>query len=312
MDVRSGLRALPIEAMATAPTVGFFDGVHRGHQAVLRRTVEVAADKGLAPVAVTFDRHPREILTPGQAPPLLTTTERKAELIAAVGIQTLVVLEFTQELSTWTPEAFVDRVLVAGLHARHAVIGSNFTFGHKAAGNLAMLSDLGKARGFSLEGMPLLQIEGRTVSSSSIRAALQAGDLDWPTEALGRRFVLDGLVAPGAGRGAALGYPTANLAVPPRMLIPAEGVYAGKAQVPGGEYVAAINVGTNPTFGPEPSHVEAFLLDFHGDLLGLPIALEFWERLRDEVRFDSAKALAGQIADDVERTRSVVVLGTVG
>ena len=312
MDVRSGLRGLPIEAMATAATIGFFDGVHRGHQAVLRRTVEVAGDRGLAPVAVTFDRHPREILTPGQAPPLLTTTERKAELIAALGIQTLVVLEFTQEFSSWTPEAFVDRVLVAGLHARHAVIGSNFTFGHKAAGNLAMLSDLGKARGFSVEGMPLLQIEGRTVSSSSIRAALQAGDLDWPTEALGRRSFLDGLVVPVARRGATLGYPTANLEVSPRMLIPAEGVYAGKAQVPGGEYVAAINVGTNPTFGPEPLHVEAFLLDFHGDLLGLPIAVEFWERLRDEVRFDSAEALAGQIADDVERTRSVVVLGTVG
>jgi riboflavin kinase / FMN adenylyltransferase len=312
METLHGIEALPYESRGTAVTIGFFDGVHRGHQSVIRRTVDVARDRGLVPVAVTFDRHPREVLTPGQEPLLLTTTERKAELIAGLGVEVLVVLEFTHEFSTWPPEGFVDRVLVSGLRARHAVVGSNFTFGHRAAGTFAVLEEFGERRGFSVEGTPLLEIDGLPVSSSSIRSALHGGDLEWPAEALGRRFAVDGVVVPGAKRGAALGYPTANLEVGPRMLIPADGVYAGRARVPGGEHVAAINVGINPTFGDEPRRVEAFLLDFKGDLLGRPITVEFWERLRDEVRFDSPEALAAQIAEDVERTRSAVVPGAVG
>ena len=306
MDVVHGFEALPIGKGPTAVTIGFFDGVHRGHQAILRRTVEIGRGRGIAPVAVTFDRHPREILTPGSEPPLLTTPERKAELIAALGLDALVVLEFTRDFSTWSPREFVERVLVSGLHAAHAVVGSNFTFGHKAQGTLAVLNELGSQRGFSVEGQPLLHIDGRPVSSSSIRQSLADGELHWPTEALGRRFAVDGVVVSGAGRGAGLGFPTANLGVPGRMLIPGEGVYAGKARVLGGDHVAAINVGTNPTFGKEPLHVEAFLLDFEGEVRGQPMSLEFWERLRDEVRFDSPEALAKQIAEDVRRTRSVV------
>jgi riboflavin kinase / FMN adenylyltransferase len=306
MDLVHGIDSLPLPDGPAAVTIGFFDGVHRGHQAVFRRTVEVAGTRGLVPVAITFDRHPREVLTPGNVPPLLTTLERKASLIAQTGIQILVVLEFTEEFSHWPPEDFVTRVLVEGVHAGHAVVGSNFTFGYKARGNLAMLTDLGAAHGFSVEGVSLLEIDGRPVSSSSIRAALSNGDLEWPTEALGRRYVLDGVVTSGAGRGRGLGFPTANLDVPPRILLPAEGVYAGKALVDGGSYVAAINVGTNPTFGGEPLHAEAFLLDFEGDLIGRPMGLEFWERLRDEARFEAPEDLARQIKEDVERTRALV------
>ena len=304
------MRSLPLGEGRTGVTIGFFDGVHRGHQAVLGRTVDVGRERGLRPVAVTFDRHPREILTPGKEPPLLTSLERKADLIGALGIEVLVVLEFDEDFSRWPPEDFVDRVLVSGLHAEHAMIGSNFTFGYKAAGTLALLSGLGPVRGFTVEGVSLLRIGGRVVSSSSIREALAAGDLAWPTEALGRRFVLDGTVIPGAGRGGSMpGFPTANLEVPPHMLIPAEGVYAGKAYSERGEHVAAINVGTNPTFGAEPLHVEAHLLDFQGDLSGMPLSIEFWQRLRDEVRFDSVEELARQIAADVASTRQVVVEG---
>jgi riboflavin kinase / FMN adenylyltransferase len=306
MDVLPGLAELRLDRGRTAVTVGFFDGVHRGHQAVLGRTVEVADERGLVPVAVTFDRHPREILTPGQAPRLLTTLERKASLIAGLGLEVLLVLPFTEEVSRWPPEEFVARVLAKGLDAEHVVVGSNFTFGHKALGNLAVLTELGRAHDLSAEGVGLLRIGDRPVSSSSIREALAGGDLEWPREALGRRYVVDGVVTSGAGRGAALGYPTANLSVPPNMLLPAEGVYAGRATVDGRELVAAINVGTNPTFGGEPLHVEAFLLDFDGDVRSRPIAVEFWFRLRDEVRFDSPQALAGQIAEDVERTRAMV------
>ena len=306
MDVVRGIESLSVRAGPAAVTVGFFDGVHRGHQAVIRRTVDVAGSQGLAAVAVTFDRHPREILTPGTVPQLLTTLERKAELIAALGVETLLVLEFTDDFSGWPPEEFVGRVLGEGLSAQHVVVGSNFTFGHKAMGNIVTLSDLGAASGFGVEGVGLLKVDGRTVSSPSVRAALADGDLAWPVTALGRRYVVDGMVTAGAGRGAGLGFPTANLEVPQRMLLPGEGVYAGKAQVGGRSYVAAINVGTNPTFGGEPLHAEAFLLDFEGDLRGEAIAIEFWARLRDETRFDSSEALAKQISGDVERTRALV------
>jgi riboflavin kinase/FMN adenylyltransferase len=306
MEVLHGVEGLPLGRGPTAVTIGFFDGVHRGHQTVIRRTVDVAGTRGFTSVAITFDRHPREILTPGKEPPLLTTLDRKAALIADIGVEVLLVLTFDLDFSTWPPEDFVRRVLVDGLNAGHTVVGSNFTFGHKALGNLATLSDLGAAWGFTTEGVALLKLDGRPVSSSSVREALAAGDLDWPTLGLGRRYVVDGVVTSGAGRGAGLGVPTANLDVPPRMLLPAEGVYAGKAQTERGTFVAAVNVGTNPTFGGEPLHAEAFLLDFEGELRGQPIALEFWARLRDETRFDSPEDLVRQIRQDVERTRALV------
>ena len=306
MEVVRGIESRALGVEKTAVTIGFFDGVHRGHQAVIAHTVDVANRNGFIPVAVTFDRHPRQILVPGNVPPLLTTLERKAALIEELGVKVLAVLEFTDEFSRWSPEEFAAKVLVDRLKTAHAVVGSNFTFGHKAKGNLAVLTELGAAYGFSVEGVGLLSIDDRPVSSSSIREALVEGDLTWPSVALGRRFTVDGRVVRGAGRGVGLGFPTANLEVEPGLLLPAEGVYAGKATVGGNSYVAAINVGTNPTFGDEPLHAEAFLLDFDGDLLGQQIAIEFWTRLRDEMRFGSADELARQIKDDVERTRSLV------
>src|SRR5437773_239563 len=215
MDLVRGLDALPRPAGPSIVTVGFFDGVHRGHQAVFRRMVDVARRDGLASVVVTFDRHPREVLTPGAEPPLLTTLDRKAALIGELGIDALLVLEFTQEFSRWPPEDFVRRILVDGVRARLAVVGSNFTFGYKAMGNLTVLTELGAAQGFSVEAVSLLRVGGRPVSSSSIRESLAKGELAWPSEALGRRFVLDGVVRTGAGRGKGLGFPTANLEVHP-------------------------------------------------------------------------------------------------
>jgi riboflavin kinase / FMN adenylyltransferase len=306
VDVVRGIEALPLGSGGSAVTVGFFDGVHRGHQAVIARTVQVARKRELTTVAVTFDRHPREVFSPGREPRLLTTLERKVALIAELGVDALAVLEFTEEFSRWPPQDFVDRILVKGLDARHVTVGQNFTFGFRASGTVDSLTDLGAERGFSIEAMPLLRLGGRVVSSSSIREALITGDLDWPGEALGRRFVLDGTVVRGAGRGAGLGWPTANLQTLPRLLLPGQGVYAGRAEVGGRWYRAAINVGINPTFGQEPVHVEAYLLDFEGDLLGRQLAVQFWARLRDEVRFESPGALAAQIAEDVERTRELV------
>ena len=300
---------LPLQAAASVVTVGFFDGVHRGHQAVLQRAVEAARERGVPSVAVTFDKHPREILTPGREPRLLTTVERKAELIAAIGIDHLVVLEFTEAFSRWSPETFMDDVLHTGLRAEHVVIGANFTFGHKAAGTIETLREQAGRFGFSAEAVGLVDIDGRRVSSSSVREALAEGDLTWPTVALGRRFVLDGEVVAGAGRGKGLGYPTANLRTWPRLLLPGSGIYAGSAQVRDERFVAAISCGTNPTFGSEPLHVEAYLLDYAaGELRGDPIAVSFHARLRDEERFDGPEALTDAIARDVERTRDLVDL----
>jgi riboflavin kinase/FMN adenylyltransferase len=186
------------------------------------------------------------------------------------------------------------------------VVGSNFTFGHRAAGNIRMLADVGPRYGFSAETVATFKVDGRPVSSTSIREALVDGDLDWPERALGRRYAVEGTVVPGAGRGRGLGFPTANLRTPDAILLPARGVYAARATVDGRSWAAAVNVGINPTFGGEPLHVEAHLLGFDADVLGRVMEVEFWERLRDEVRFESPGALADQIAQDVERTRALV------
>ena len=306
MKLVRGTASLPFGPQPTAVTIGFFDGVHLGHRDLLERTARAARERGLLPVAVTFDRHPREILTPERAPPLLTTFERKAELIAEARIEALVVLEFTHDFARWRPEEFVSGVLMRGLRTRHAVVGLNFTFGHRAQGNVGLLADLGVSHGFTVEAVELMTLDGRAVSSSSIREALMRGDLSWPERALGRRYAVEGRVVPGAGRGARLGFPTANLATDPRLLLPGAGIYAGVARHAAAERPAAISVGTNPTFGEEPLHVEVFLLDFEGDLRGEALTVEFWARLRDEVRFDSEDGLVRQMRDDAERTRSLV------
>jgi riboflavin kinase/FMN adenylyltransferase len=203
-------------------------------------------------------------------------------------------------------EDFVRDVLVSGLHAVHVVVGANFTFGHRALGTVETLRRLGPSVGLSAETVDLLELDGRAVSSSSIRAALAEGDLTWPTRALGRRYAVDGTVVAGAGRGHGLGYPTANLETEPRLLLPTNGIYAGRASSDDGVHPAAISVGTNPTFGIEPLHVEAYLLDYEGDLRGRPLTVEFWERLRDEERFEAVDDLVRAMDDDVRRTRAIL------
>jgi riboflavin kinase/FMN adenylyltransferase len=307
MQVLHGTSALPLDHTPSVVTVGFFDGVHLGHQAVFRRVVAEAASRGVRSVAITFDRHPREVLAPGDQPRLLTTVERKASLIEAAGIDVLLVLPFDRDFSLIPAETFVSQTLVTGVHAEHAAMGANFTFGFKALGTMQTLPELGAPFGLTAEAVPLVEIDGRTVSSTSIRDALAEGDLAWPLEALGRRFVLDGEVVTGHGRGKGLGYPTANLRTRPRLLLPGQGIYAGVAEHRGRRYRTALDVGTNPTFGVEPLHVEAFLLEFDGpDLPGDPLAIEFWARLRDEERYEDIEALVAAIEADVDRARREV------
>jgi riboflavin kinase / FMN adenylyltransferase len=306
VDVIRGIGSLPLPDGPRVATVGFFDGVHRGHREVLRTVVARARERGVGSVAITFDRHPREVLSPGDEPRLLTSVDRKAELIAQTGIDELVVLAFDRDFSLIPAEDFVRDVLVDGVHAVHAAMGANFTFGFRALGTMGNLPLLGAPFGLTIESVGLVETGGRVVSSTSVREALAAGDLAWPRIALGRRFVLDGEVVTGHGRGRGLGYPTANLRTWPRLLLPGQGIYAGVAEHASRRYRAAIDCGTNPTFGVEPLHVEAFLMGFDGELPGEPLAIEFWERLRDEVRYDSVDELTAAIEADVVRTSDLV------
>jgi riboflavin kinase/FMN adenylyltransferase len=307
MRIVEGFEALPLEDEPSVVTVGFFDGVHRGHAAVVDALVAQARRRGVRSIAVTFDRHPAEVLRPGSEPRLLTSVERKADLIRERGVDVLVVLAFDRDFSLITAEDFVRSVLVDGLHAIHLAMGENFTFGFRAAGTMQTLPAMAAPHGVTVEPVPLLRVGDRTVSSTSIREALIGGDLAWPAEAFGRRFVLDGEVVTGHGRGRGLGYPTANLRTWPRLLLPGQGIYAGVAEHRGRRYRTALDVGTNPTFGVEPLHVEAFLLGFEGeDLPGEHLAIEFWERLRDEVKYDAVDELVDAIATDVQRTEAVV------
>jgi riboflavin kinase/FMN adenylyltransferase len=290
-------------------TLGVFDGIHRGHAVVIGRAVRAARDHDALAVAVTFEPHPTVVLSPSNVPPLITTPERKADLIGALGVDVLAVMRFDRAFASWPAERFARRILADDLRAIRVVVGENFTFGHRALGTPAVLTELGGRLGFGADAVPLVELRGRTISSSSIRDAVAAGELAWPSEALGRPFAVDGRIVAGAGRGAGMGYPTANLDVASGMLLPGRGIYAGRLRLGRRSYGAAISVGTNPTFGVEPLHVEAFLLDFDGDLRGRDVSVEFVERLRDEERFDAVDALVRRMDEDVERTRAILGTG---
>jgi riboflavin kinase / FMN adenylyltransferase len=295
---------------ASAVTIGTFDGVHVGHRALLGRALEQARRLGVDAVALTWDRHPNETLRPDRVPPLLTTPERKIELLRSSGVDIVAVLPFNEELSKWPPERFVADVLAAGLQARAVVVGRAWRFGRKAVGDVALLARLGEERGFDVEELPLIEVQGQAVSSSRVRDAVASGDVALARLLLGRPFEYEGLVVRGDDRGAALGFPTANVEVDASLAHPPRGVYACTATVDDVLYTAAVNVGVNPTFGgvegATPLRVEAYLLDFDGDLYGRKLRIAFLERLRDEERFAGPDELIAQIEQDVEATRKLV------
>ena len=273
-----------VERKPRAVAIGSFDGVHRGHQAVLAAVVET----GLAPMAITFDPHPRIAL--GNRVDLITTLERRLELIGEAGIETTLVASFDPELQQLPPEAFAERYLTAtGVEA--VVAGEDFRFGVRRSGDLALLERLG----FEV----LVAPEVERVSSTSVRAALAEGDMSGAARLLGRPYELDGTVVAGDQRGGTLGYPTANLRLEPDLACPRFGIYAGAAL----GHRAAVSIGTNPHYGGTERRIEPYLLDFEGDLYGRRLVVELWERLRDEEVFDSEEDLVAQIAVDVEATR---------
>lgn len=296
-------------------TIGVFDGIHRGHQAIISEAVRQARERGVPSVLITFVPHPSEVVRPGSHPPVLTTIVRRAELVEALGVDVFCALPFTLEFSKMHPDEFVHETLVDQLHASAVVVGENFRFGHKAAGDVAVLRQLGEAFGFTADGIPLLRNSDTVLSATYVRSCVTAGDMEGAATALGRPHRVDGVVERGDARGRALGFPTANLRTDQWTAIPADGVYAGRVvrldewgrTAPGSELgIAAISVGTNPTFEVRQRRVEAYVLDFEGDLYGSTLGIEFQHRLRGMEKFADVDALVTQMHADVERTRALL------
>ena len=307
-----GLAEVPSDWGRSVATIGAFDGVHRGHQRIVGRAVQIAREQNLPVVVITFDPHPDEVIRPGSHPPILTSTRRQAELLAELGADALLVLPFNVDFSQLTPDEFVRVVLSERLHAAAVVVGEDFRFGHKARGDVPLLAQLGEKYDFTAEGLPLLVADGVTISSTYIRERLAEGDVTAAAVALGRPHRVEGVVVRGHMRGRGLGFPTANLETPVYTATPADGVYAGwlaALDLDGNEvsrWPAAISVGTNPTFGLGERTVEAYALDRDDlDLYGAHAAIDFTARLRGTERFDSVEALVTQMHEDVAQARAL-------
>ena len=314
-----GLEATPGDLGRTVVTVGMYDGVHRGHQVLIGATVARARAMNRPCLLLTFDPHPAEVVRPGSHPAILTSMDRKAELVAGLGVDAMCVLPFTTEFMRLAPETFTHTVLVEHLHAAQVVVGENFTYGHRAAGNVSTLAVEGRRFGFAVEGIPLAEDSSDggdvTISSTYVRACVAAGDMQSAARALGRPHRVDGVVVRGDRRGRAMGYPTANVETPPFTAIPADGVYAGHlvTRNPRGgasreRFPAAISVGTNPTFQGSRRTVEAFVLDWDGDLYGEHVGVEFVQRLRPMAAFADIEGLLAAMGKDVEDTRQILGL----
>ncbi len=305
-------------------TIGVFDGVHRGHTEIIAHAVKAGRARNVPTVLMTFDPHPMEVVYPGSHPAQLTTLARRAELAEELGIDVFLVMPFTSDFMKLTPERYIHELLVEHLHVVEVVVGENFTFGKKAAGNVGTLRRAGERFGFAVESVSLLSEhhnnESVTFSSTYIRSCVDAGDVVAAAEALGRPHRVEGVVVRGHGRGAELGFPTANVAPPMYSAIPADGVYAAwftvlgqgpvtGSVVPGERYEAAVSVGTNPTFSGRTRTVEAFVLDTTADLYGQYVAVDFVARIRGQCKFDSVQDLIDAMGRDTERARALLSAG---
>lgn len=304
----------PVVSEGSVVTIGAYDGVHRGHRKVLQLVRELADARGLDAVCVTFDRHPAEVVRPETAPALLTQLDHKLELLVDADLVDVVaVLEFDEGRSKETAEEFVHEVLVGLLGARLVVVGADFHFGHRRGGNVALLEKMGADLGFEVIGLGLVAPESDPVhepySSTRVRHRLAAGDVRGAAELLGRPHEVRGEVVMGDQRGRELGFPTANVALAPSTCLPADGIYAGRVRLADDTlHPAAISLGRRPTFyAAQPySLLEAYLLDFSGDLYGQAVAVQFVERLRGEQRFESVDDLVAQMHRDCDRAREIL------
>ncbi|MFN8020300.1 MAG: bifunctional riboflavin kinase/FAD synthetase [Acidimicrobiales bacterium] len=291
-------------------TIGAYDGVHLGHQAVIREVRRQAAELGARSVVVTFDRHPASVVRPESAPKLLTDLDQKLELLAATGVDATVLVHFDDSQAAESPQSFVDRVLVGCLAAQRIVVGEDFHFGHGRSGNVALLRESGARHGFDVEPLDLIErTDGiaEPLSSTGIRRAMAGGQVELAASMLGRPFQARGSVVQGDQRGRLLGFPTANVEVPNAICLPADGVYAGWYLRPDGDrHPCAINLGRRPTFYEHADHslLEAHLIDFTGDLYGEHARVEFTHFLRSERKFDGIDALISQLKQDIDHARA--------
>ena len=299
-------------------TIGAYDGVHLGHQAVIREVRHLAASRDLQTVVVTFDRHPATVVRPESAPKLLCDLDQKLELLAATGVDATYVIRFDKERAAEPAEDFVDNVLVASLSARAVVVGEDFHFGHKRGGNVDLLRSMGASRNFTVEGLELVGADGGpagadgpNVSSTAIRTLLVNGDVAGAAALLGRPHEVRGTIEHGAKRGRDLGFPTANLAIPDEIQLPADGIYAGWLErADGAVHPTAMSLGHRPTFYDRPAGaplLECNLLVFSGDLYGEAVKVRFVARLRGEVKFDGVDPLIAQMQLDVQQTRALLL-----
>jgi riboflavin kinase / FMN adenylyltransferase len=317
----SDLTDVPADLGRSVVAIGVFDGVHMGHRVIISRAVGAARQSGLPAVLLTFEPHPAEVVRPEEAPLRLTSLADKAALVADLEIDAMLVLAFTPELSHLEPEDFIREVLRDTLHAQTVVVGDNFRFGRRAAGDVGVLRALGPSYGYGVDAVGLVEVEGRTVSSSEIRSYIARGDVEDAAILLGRLPSVTGPVVRGDARGRELGYPTANLALEPRTAVPADGVYAGwlVRHDPEVRSAAAISVGTNPTFEGVARRVEAFVIGAtvqpgevgYLDLYDEVVRVEFAHRLRAMVRFETIEDLVGQMARDVVEA-SALLAGRAG
>ena len=308
MEVVRDVDSAPPAPDGSVVTIGAYDGVHLGHQALIAEVRHLAAAAQLATTVVTFDRHPASVVRPSSAPRLLTDLEQKLELLDAAGVDRCLVITFDEARSREPAEDFVREVLVDRVGARRVIVGEDFHFGYQRKGDVALLREMGESLGFDVEGIELVEVPGvGRASSTAIRHALVEGDLDRATALLGRPHEVRGLVAHGDERGRELGFPTANVSVPGEILLPADGIYAGwSIRADGTRWPTAISLGRRPTFYAEAhaSLLEAHLLDFEGDLYDEPLKVEFVAFLRSEQRFDSVEALVTQIGHDCDAARA--------
>jgi len=289
----------------TLVTIGVFDGVHLGHKHLISQLVGKAEQENLLSVVVTFRRHPQEVLHPDTRLPFLTSLAEREKLLKNEGVDIIIPLTFTAETSRLSARDFIG-LLRKHLGMRGMVIGPDFALGKKREGNADALGKLGREMGFSVTVVPPVMIDGEIVSSTAIRKALSDGDVHRVRRLVGRGFSLRGPVVAGAGRGVALGFPTANLDFGPGQALPADGVYASWVSIKGKIFPAMTNIGTNPTFGDKRRAVEVYVVDYRGDLYGSEIQVEFVERLREEKRFDNAEELKKQMAEDVKKGISLL------
>ncbi len=295
---------LPGQALlprSAAVTVGTFDGVHRGHQAVLRRLNEVALERNLKSVVVTFEPHPLRIVRPEAAPRRLCTASEKAELLDASGVDQVAVVPFTHELAAYSPREFVERVLLTHFGLNHLVIGYDHGFGKDRSGDAATLQTMGDALGYGVTVVPHMDLDARPISTTRIRLLLAEGEVVEAAHALGRPYALEGFVIRGDGRGRELGFPTANLELPdPEKLLPAEGIYAVRVPVASQTFRALLHLGPRPTFSVDRATIEVYLLDFQGDLYGQNLRVELCGRIRGIDQFGSVDDLIEAMRRDVQ------------